>query len=123
MGKHESSIAQNTVELLHTAVPGPRRLKDRRRHKRRRALSMKLTFLGADHEAFNWSVGGFLVKDTHPETPVGTTTEGFLTVVGSPGRFAVMIELVRRDKRQGEIAWRFIDPSQGLLNTLTRLGE
>lgn len=123
MGKHEAAIARDTVERLHTAVPGPTRLRDRRRHKRRRSLAMTLTFLGADHEAFNWSVGGFLVKDTHPEIPVGTAAEGFLSIVGSPGRFAVRIELVRRDKREREIAWRFVEPSQALMDALTRLSE
>ena len=123
MGKHETAIARGSIALLHSVVPAPTRLKDRRRHKRRRSLAMRLTFLGADHDAYNWSVGGFLVKDTHPETPVGTTTEGFLSVVGSPGRFAVQIELVRRDKRQRETAWRFIEPSQALMNTLARLAE
>jgi hypothetical protein len=123
MGKHEALAVENTLELLQGGAPGPQRLKNRRRHKRRRSLAMRLTFLGADHDAFNWSVGGFLVKDTHPQTPVGTTTEGFLTFVGSPGRFAVQIELVRRDKLARETAWRFIDPSQGLVNTLARLAE
>jgi|SRR5579859_529698 len=123
MGKQETAITEDLIERMHWAVPAPTRLKNRRRHKRRRSLGMKLTFLGADHPAFNWSVGGFLVKDTHPEVPLGTTTEGFLTIVGSPGRFAVHIELVRRDKREREVAWRFIDPSQALVNTLARLAE
>ena len=56
MGKHQSVIAEDTDELLHTPVPGPTRLKDRRGHKRRSSLQMKLTFLGADHDAINWSV-------------------------------------------------------------------
>ena len=123
MGKHETAIAEDMIELLRPPVPGPTRLRNRRRHKRRRSLSMTLTFLGADHEAFNWSVGGVLVKDAHPETPIGTTTEGFLRIVGSPGRFAVQIELVRRDKREKEAAWRFVDPSQALVSTLARLAE
>ena len=123
MGKHETAIAEDTDELLHTLVPGPRRLKDRRRHKRRSSLKMKLTFLGADHEAINWSIGGFLVKDAHPETPVGTATAGFLSIVGAPGRFAVRMELVRRDKRARELAWRFVEPSQALTAALTRLAE
>jgi hypothetical protein len=123
MGKHETAIVEDTIEQLRTALPEPTRLRNRRRHKRRRSLGMKLTFLGADHPVFNWSVGGFLVKDTHPEVPIGTTTEGFLTIVGSPGRFAVHVELVRRDKRERETAWRFIEPSQALVNTLTRLSE
>src|SRR5215472_8825320 len=112
MGKHQTALAQDTDEFLHTAVPGPQRLKDRRRHKRRSSLKMKLTFLGADQEAINWSIGGFLVKDAHPEMPVGTTTAGFLSIVGTPGRFAVRMELVRRDKRAHDLAWRFVEPSQ-----------
>ena len=123
MGKHQIAIAEDTDELLHTLVPGPGRLKDRRRHKRRSSLQMKLTFLGADHVAINWSVGGFVAKDSHPETPVGTATAGFISIVGAPGRFAVRIELVRRDKRAREIAWRFVEPSQALTATLARLSE
>src|SRR2546425_1223626 len=81
------------------AVPGPTRLKERRGHKRRNTLRMRLTFLGAEHDATNWSLGGFLVKDTHPDTPIGTTAAGFLSIIGIPGRFGIRIELVRRDKR------------------------
>jgi hypothetical protein len=123
MGKHEAAISQETVELLHTAVPGPTRLKERRRHKRHDTQQMRLTFLGADHDAVNWSLGGFLVKDTHPEAPVGTAAAGFLSIVGIPGRFAVRIELVRRDKRTREIAFRFVEPSQALVDALARLAE
>ncbi len=121
MGKHETAVARDKVAVLHTAVPAPTRLKERRRYKRRDALRMKLTFLGADHDAVNWSLGGFLVKDRHPEVPVGTDTAGFLSIVGSPGRFAVRIELVRRDKRAREIAFRFVEPSQALVDALRRL--
>ncbi len=123
MGKHQTALVQDTDEHLHTPVPGPQRLKDRRRHKRRSSLKMKLTFLGADQDAINWSIGGFLVKDAHPETPVGTTTAGFISIVGTPGRFAVRIELVRRDKRARELGWRFVEPSQALTAALTRLSE
>ena len=123
MGKHEVAIADDTDELLHAAVPGPTRVKDRRRHKRHASLKMKLTFLGADHDAVNWSVGGVLVKDMHPHAPIGTVALGFLSIIGAPGRFAVRLELVRRDKRMREIAFRFVDPSQALTSTLTRLAE
>jgi len=123
MSKHEASISADSVALLHTAVPGPTRLKERRGHKRRDSLRMKLTFLGAEHDATNWSLGGFLVKDTHPDTPIGTAADGFLSIVGLPGRFAIRIELVRRDKRAREIGFRFIDPSQALTDALKRLAE
>ena len=123
MSKHEASISPDAVALLHTAVPGPTRLKERRGHKRRGSLRMRLTFLGAEHDATNWSLGGFLVKDTHPDTPIGTTAAGFLSVLGIPGRFGIRIELVRRDKRTREIAFRFVEPSQALVDTLARLAE
>jgi hypothetical protein len=123
MGKHEAAIAEGTVELLQGAVPGPVRLKDRRRHKRRTSLAMKVTFLGADHDAINWSIGGFVVKDTHPEAPIGTAAAGFISIVGISGRFAVRIELVRRDKRARELGFRFVEPSQALVTALTRLAE
>ncbi len=123
MSKHEASISADSVALLHTAVPGPTRLKERRGHKRRNTLRMRLTFLGAEHDATNWSLGGFLVKDTHPDTPIGTTAAGFLSIIGIPGRFGIRIELVRRDKRTREIAFRFVEPSQALVDTLARLAE
>ena len=123
MSKHEASISADSVALLHTAVPGPTRLKERRGHKRRNTLRMRLTFLGAEHDATNWSLGGFLVKDTHPDTPIGTTAAGFLSILGIAGRFGIRIELVRRDKRTREIAFRFVEPSQALADTLARLAE
>ena len=123
MSKHEASISADSVALLHTAVPGPTRLKERRGHKRRNTLRMRLTFIGAEHDATNWSLGGFLVKDTHPDTPIGTTAAGFLSILGIAGRFGIRIELVRRDKRTREIAFRFVEPSQALVDTLARLAE
>jgi hypothetical protein len=82
-----------------------------------------VTFLGAVHEPVNWSLGGFLIADSHPHTPVGTTTAGFLDIFGVPGRFAIHVELVRRDKRTREIAFRFVDPSPAMLDALTRVAE
>jgi len=79
---------------------------------------MKLTFLGAEHEPLNWSLGGFLVADKHPHVSIGTTAEGFADIIGHQGRFAIRVELVRRDKRTKEIAFRFIEPSPALLKAL-----
>src|SRR5215467_11429633 len=121
MGKHEASILPETDGPLQAAVPGPTRLKERRQHKRHDSLQLRLTLLGADHDATNWSLGGFLIKDAHPHTPVGTTTAGFLSIPGIAGRFAIRVELVRRDKRAREIAFRFVDPSRSLLDALSRL--
>ena len=128
MGKHEAAAVSRepSIELLHAPVPAPTRLKERherRQHKRHDSSMMKVTFLGGDHDAINWSVGGVLVKDTHPEAPIGTMAAGFLSIVGIQGRFAIRIELVRRDKRAREIAFRFVEPSQALTDALTRLSE
>ena len=109
------------ISVLQTAVPGPSKLAEKRAHKRHESQQLKLTFLGADHEPVNWSLGGVLVADCHPHAAIGTTAAGFLNVRGHDGRFAIRIELVRRDKRTKEIAFRFIDPSPALLAALTRL--
>lgn len=123
MGKHESPVSPEVVSTLQTAVPGPSRVKERRLQKRRAPPRWKVTFLGAEHEPVNWSLGGFLISDSHPHTPIGTTTDGFLDIFGVPGRFAIRIELVRRDKRTREIAFRFIDPSPAMLDALGRIAE
>jgi hypothetical protein len=120
MGKNEASICDDIVPA-HQPVPGPSRVKERRLQTRHTSLRMKVTFLGVEHKPVNWSRGGVLVADKHPHTTVGTITEGFLDILGQPGRFPIRIELVRRDKRTREIAFRFIEPSTGLLNALSRL--
>lgn len=121
MSKDERSFSPEMVSVLQTAVPGPSRIRERRHHKRHTSSRLKLTFLGAEHEPTSWSLGGFLVADTHLHTIIGTKTAGFLNILGHPGRFAINIELVRRDKRAHEIAFRFIDPSPGLLDALKRI--
>ena len=122
MGKSETSISEGVMPV-HQPVPGPSRVKERRVQKRRTSCRMKLTFLGVEHTPANWSLGGVLVADKHPHTTVGTITEGFLDILGHPGRFPIRIELVRRDKRTREIAFRFIEPSTGLLRALAQLEE
>ena len=116
-------MPQDSASVLQSTIPGPTRLHERRRHKRHTSRQLKLTFLGAEHEPVSWSLAGFLVADRHPHTPVGTAAEGFLTVWGHKAPIAISIELVRRDKRSREIAFRFVDPSPALLNALARIVE
>jgi hypothetical protein len=116
-------MPQGNVSVLQTAIPRPSPVEERRRHKRQTSQRLKLTFLGADQEPVDWSLGGFLVGDRHPHTAVGTITSGFLSIRGHNGRFRICVELVRRDKRTREIAFRFIAPSQALLGALTRIAE
>ena len=116
-------MPNENVSVLQSAVPGPSRIHERRRHKRHLAEPLKLTFLGAEQEPVSWSLGGFLVADRHPHTAIGTIAAGFLNVRGHSGRFQISIELVRRDKRTKEIAFRFIDPSRALLDALNRISE
>jgi len=122
-GKYGPAMPHENVSVLQTAVPGPSRVTEKSAHQRHVSQRLKLTFLGADHEPVNWSLGGFLVADCHPHAAVGTTAAGFLNVRGLDGRFAIRVELVRRDKRTREIAFRFIDPSPALLDALTRIAE
>jgi hypothetical protein len=92
-------------------------------HKRYASQQIKLTFLGWDHVALNWSLGGMLVEDRHPRLEVGAIVSGIVTVKGSEGRFRFRAELVRRDARTKELAFRFIDPSPALIGVLTRITE
>ena len=116
-------MPHDNVSVLQSAVPGPSHAKERRTHKRYLTQRLKLTFLGADHEPTSWSLGGFLVADCHQHTAIGTVTAGFMNIRGHNGRFQIMIELVRRDKRTREIAFRFVDPSRALLGALSRIME
>ena len=107
----------NTLSAVQ-AVPAPSSVKERRLQKRHTSSRMKLTFLGVEHKPLNWSLGGVLVADSLPRASIGTTADGFIEVIGRPGRIAIRVELARRDKRTKEIAFRFIDPSPALLNAL-----
>src|ERR1700730_18731211 len=116
-------MPQGNVSLLQTAVPRPSQVKEKRLRKRQTSQQLRLTFLGADQEPVNWSLSGVLVADRHPHTAVGTIASGFLSIRGHNGRFRICVELVRRDKRTGEIAFRFVAPSRALLGALARIAD
>ena len=69
----------STVTPLSTAVPGPS-TSERRTKKRFQSQQIKLTFLGFEHVAINWSLGGVLVEDRHPRLAIGTDISGVMTV-------------------------------------------
>ena len=111
-------IAANVSALKAAAQRGERRL-----HKRYQSDQVILTFLGVDHQALNWSPGGFLIGDRHPHTAVGTKISGVLSIRGYSGRFQFAAELLRRDARTKEIAFRFLEPSNALLEALERITQ
>jgi len=96
---------------------------ERRIHSRHLSPQIIVTFLGADHEPMNWSRGGFMIADRHPHCPIATTAEGFLCIRGRCGRYPIKIELVRRDDKIGQIAFRFVGPSSALLDALASIAE
>lgn len=97
---------------------------ERRRAKRYQSQRIILTFLGIDHVALNWSLGGVLVAELHhPALALGTSVSGILTIRGVEGRFRFAAELVRRDARTKELAFRFVNPSRALLDALARITE
>jgi hypothetical protein len=106
------------VEVLQFLRAG-----ERRRDQRYRSQQVRLSFLGGDYTALNWSRGGFLVIDRIPHLPVGTVVEGLLQVPGSEGRYCFSAELCRREPRTPEIGFRFISPSPALLAALSRTAE
>jgi hypothetical protein len=91
---------------------------ERRLFERYLSQRITVTFLGADHEPISWSAAGFLTADTHPHSQVASEAEGFLSIRGRSGRYPMRIELIRRDPRTAEIAFRFVDPSPALLAAL-----
>lgn len=119
MGVHQMGgvFAERTTE-----VPAPSQ-GERRRNRRYLSQQVTLTFLGTDHVAMNWSLGGVLVADRHPTLALGTSVSGILTVKGIEGRFRFAAELVRRDARAKELAFRFVNPSHALIDALTRVTE
>jgi hypothetical protein len=82
-----------------------------------------VTFLGADHEPANWSVAGFLIADRHPHCEIATIADGFLSIRGRNGRYPFQVELIRRDARTGQIAFRFVDPSRALVDALASIAD
>jgi len=119
----EAKRPQSNVSPLKAPTAPDAVAAERREHPRRASRHLKLTFMGAEHVALNWSESGVLLEDRHPETPVGSKVEGVITVAGSEGRFRFTAEIVRRDKRTQEIALRFVNPSRALLDTIRRISE
>jgi hypothetical protein len=112
----------STKAPLSTEVPGPSQV-DRRANKRYQSQQIKLTFLGSEHVAINWSLGGVLVEDRHPNLAVGTDISGVMIVRGVEGRYRFAATLVRRDAKTKELAFQFISPSPSLLDVLNRVNE
>ena len=106
------------VEILQFQRGG-----ERRREQRFRSQQVRLSFLGGDYTALNWSRGGFLVSDRIPHLPIGTVVEGLLQVPGSEGRYCFAAELCRREPRVSEIAFRFVSPSPALMAALAHTSE
>jgi hypothetical protein len=118
-------MAQQVTEIrgrtIDVPAPGSG---ERRRSKRRPSQQLVLTFLGIDHVALNWSAGGVLVAEHHyPPLAIGTSVSGIATIRGIEGRFRFAGELVRRDVRVKELAFRFINPSRALLDAIAKISE
>jgi hypothetical protein len=121
-GAMDAQRTPGNVSTLKSTVPGPSQ-GERRTNKRSTSQQIKLTFLGVDHVAINWSMGGVLVADRHPHLVVGTAVSGIMTVRGIEGRFRFSATFVRRDARTKELAFAFVNPSRALLEVLTQLTE
>jgi hypothetical protein len=79
---------------------------------------MRLTFLGADHVPLNWSEGGALIEDRHPEVEIGKIITGILIIGPNSLRFRFSAEVVRRDAAAKQIAIKFVDPSPSVRQAL-----
>lgn len=115
-------ISSNIPSLV-VAAPGQSANTDRRLHRRHGPEEISLTFLGVEHPVLNWSEGGVLLVDRHPDLPIGSTIAGVLSIRGQGGRFRFAARLLRRDTRAKELALCFVDPSPALATALSRLSE
>jgi len=116
-------MPEGNASALKQEVPGPSPEGERRRYRRHVSEQFTVTFLGATHQLVNWSLGGFLVPDRHPHTPLGTFVSGYLNDRVSKVRFRFSAEMVRRDARTQEIAFAFIKPSRALQEALQRMAS
>ena len=114
---------KSNVSPLKPAGSAPLAAGERRGNRRFVSRQLKLVFLGAEHIAVNWSVDGVLLDDAHPNLALGTTVSGIMSVRGAEGRFRFSAELMRRDERTKEVAFRFLNPSRALQDVLTRITE
>ena len=101
----------------HALAIGP----ERRQHRRSRSDFLRLTFLGVEHVAVNWSEGGALVLDRHPDLEVGASVVGIATIGPASHRFRFSAEVIRREARH--IAIRFVCVSPALQRALSITSE
>jgi hypothetical protein len=94
---------------------------DRRQHRRSRSDFLRLTFLGVEHVAVNWSEGGALVLDRHPDLEVGASVVGIATIGPASHRFRFSAEVMRREAQH--IAIRFVSVSPALQRALSLSSE
>jgi len=114
-----------TALLSSPTVPASARWPnvDRRLHQRHGPDQITLTFLGADHPVLNWSQGGALIADCHPQLAIGTMVSGVLSIRGHSGLFRFSARLLRRNERTREIALRFDKLSPAVSDVLSRAAE
>ena len=114
-----------TAQLVSPVIPASERWPnvDRRLNKRQGPEQITLTFLGADHPVLNWSQGGALVADCHPNLEVGAPVSGVLSIRGHSGLFRFSARLLRRNERTREIALRFDKLSPTVSDALARSAE
>lgn len=109
----------NTQNHTHPDVPGT--APDNRQHRRSRSDFLRLTFLGVEHVALNWSEGGALIADRHPNLEVGAAIAGIAIIGPASHRFRFSAEVVRREAQH--IALRFLNLSPALQRALSANAE
>jgi hypothetical protein len=99
----------------------PRAAPEKRQHRRARSDFLRLTFLGVEHEVVNWSEGGALILDRHPNLEVGAVIVGVAVIGPASHRFRFSAEVVRREAQQ--IGLRFVKLSPALQRALSASAE
>ena len=77
---------------------------------------LRLSFLGGEYAASNWSEGGALIEYNHPGLLVGARIAGVARLGRAPHHFPFRAQVVRRDAQH--IGVRFLNISPALLRAL-----
>ena len=94
---------------------------ERREHRRYRSDFLRLTFLGVEHMAVNWSESGALIPNRHPALEVGATVDGVAVIGPGSHRFRFSAEIVRCEPQH--IAIRFVNLSTALRRALSTISS
>ena len=97
-----------------------KRSKERRRHERTSAYTIKLKFGGATYPSLDWSLGGCRINGLPEQLKNGDMVEGTIAGIGFAHSGEFLAEIVWR-KPDGQAGLRWLELEPHVFDRLTRL--